>query len=329
MAALPESLLADQSSLPGNQAGQPASRPPQPGDGDQSRRVPVEQLILELNDDRTRENALQRLSKIREIREDLAPLLWHSFGTTFTLLKEIIAVYRLLSTPNLTQESSNRACNTLSLFQCIAAHPETREPFLRAIVPFYIYPFLNTTEKDKPHEYLRLSSLGVIGALVKDNDEETVLFLLQTQIFYHCMRCIEVGTGLSKTVATFIMERILMSPEGQKYCCAFHDRFFVITQALTKMLDRITTEEPSLRLLKLIVRCCMRLAEGQKDADYRNLCLPKSLKDPKVINLIADDPTSMACMRRLVQCLTTTRRAPPTDAGAEVENGHPVKTEQE
>nr|XP_028964544.1 CCR4-NOT transcription complex subunit 9-like [Malus domestica] len=152
MATLPESLLADQSSLPGNQAVQ---------------KGPVEQLILELNDDRTRENALQRLSKIREIREDLAPLLWHSFGTTFTLLKEIIAVYRLLSTPNLTQESSNRACNTLSLFQCIAAHPETREPFLRAIVPFYIYPFLNTTEKDKPHEYLRLSSLGVIGALVK------------------------------------------------------------------------------------------------------------------------------------------------------------------
>lgn len=77
MAALPESLLADQSSLPGDQAGQPVSRPPQPGDGDQSRRVPVEQLILELNDDRTRENALQRLSKVT--------IIIHIFLLSFSL----------------------------------------------------------------------------------------------------------------------------------------------------------------------------------------------------------------------------------------------------
>ncbi|CAN6708090.1 unnamed protein product [Malus baccata var. baccata] len=97
----------------------------------------------------------------------------------------------------------------------------------------------------------------------------------------------------------FIMERI-MSAEGHKYCSP------------RKMLDMITTVEPSLRLLKLI------------------LCLPKRLKDRKVINLIA--------VNWLVRCLTATIRAPPTEAGvevenrhpgAEVENGHPVKAAQE
>ncbi|KAM0958855.1 hypothetical protein EV1_023899 [Malus domestica] len=63
------------------------------------------------------------------------------------------------------------------------------------------------------------------------------------------------------------------------------------------MLDMITTVGPSLRLLKLIVRCYMRLAQGQKDVDHRKLCLPKRLKDRKVINLIADNPTAMVCMR--------------------------------
>ncbi|XP_028068293.1 uncharacterized protein LOC114270864 [Camellia sinensis] len=36
-----------------------------------------------------------------------------------------------------------------------------------AHILLYLYPFLNTTSKSRPFEYLRLTSLGVIGALVK------------------------------------------------------------------------------------------------------------------------------------------------------------------
>ena len=36
-----------------------------------------------------------------------------------------------------------------------------------AHIPLFLYPFLNTTSKTRPFEYLRLTSLGVIGALVK------------------------------------------------------------------------------------------------------------------------------------------------------------------
>lgn len=36
-----------------------------------------------------------------------------------------------------------------------------------AQMPLYLYAFLNTSSKSKPFEYLRLTSLGVIGALVK------------------------------------------------------------------------------------------------------------------------------------------------------------------
>jgi len=36
-----------------------------------------------------------------------------------------------------------------------------------AYIPMFLYPFLNTISKTRPFEYLRLTSLGVIGALVK------------------------------------------------------------------------------------------------------------------------------------------------------------------
>ena len=36
-----------------------------------------------------------------------------------------------------------------------------------AHIPLFLYPFLHTVSKTRPFEYLRLTSLGVIGALVK------------------------------------------------------------------------------------------------------------------------------------------------------------------
>jgi len=61
---------------------------------------------------------------------DLAPILWHSFGTISALLQEIVHIYPLLSPPALTAHASNRVCNALALLQCVASHPETRTLFL-------------------------------------------------------------------------------------------------------------------------------------------------------------------------------------------------------
>jgi len=95
---------------------------------------------------------------------------------------------------------------------------------LPAHIPLYLYPFLNTVSKARPFEYLRLTSLGVIGALVKVrlrptslsvivpfpltlvpgasqlDDSEVINFLLQTEIIPLCLRIMETGSELSKTV---------------------------------------------------------------------------------------------------------------------------------
>nr|GLL22558.1 cell differentiation protein RCD1 homolog [Ipomoea trifida] len=48
----------------------------------------AEQLVLDLSNPDLRENALLELSKKRELFQDLAPLLWNSFGTIAALLQE-------------------------------------------------------------------------------------------------------------------------------------------------------------------------------------------------------------------------------------------------
>jgi len=247
-------------------------------------------LVLQLTNPDQREAALLELSKKREAFSDLAPILWHSFGTVSALLQEIISIYPMLSPPTLTAHASNRVCNALALLQCVASHQETRGLFLSAHIPLYLYPFLNTVSKNRPFEYLRLTSLGVIGALVKMDDSEVINFLLQTEIIPLCLRIMETGSELSKTVATFIVQKILLDEMGLNYICATAERFYAVSTVLSNMVA-VLVEQPSVRLLKHIVRCYLRLSDNLRAREALRQCLPDSLRDKTFGNALKDDVT--------------------------------------
>ncbi|GMP52378.1 hypothetical protein CsSME_00018216 [Camellia sinensis var. sinensis] len=258
----------------------------------------AEQLVLDLSNPDLRENALLELSK-RELFQDLAPLLWNSFGTIAALLQEIVSIYPVLSPPNLTPAQSNRVCNALALLQCVASHPDTRMLFLNAHIPLYLYPFLNTTSKSRPFEYLRLTSLGVIGALVKVDDTEVISFLLSTEIIPLCLRTMEMGSELSKTVATFIVQKILLDDVGLDYICTTAERFFAVGRVLGNMVAALA-EQPSSRLLKHIIRCYLRLSDNPRACDALRSCLPDMLRDATFSTCLREDPTTRRWLQQLL-----------------------------
>eukprot|EP00898_Chlorokybus_atmophyticus_P001476 jgi/Chlat1/2329/Chrsp17S00176 len=258
-----------------------------------------EQLVLDLINPETRENALLDLSKKREAFPDLAPILWHSVGTISALLQEIVSIYPLLSPPSLTAHASNRVCNALALLQCVASHQETRGLFLNAHVPLFLYPFLNTVSKTRPFEYLRLTSLGVIGALVKVDDTDVINFLLSTEIIPLCLRTMEMGSELSKTVATFIVQKILLDEVGLNYICATAERFFAVGAVLGSMVSMLA-EQPSVRLLKHIIRCYLRLSDNPRAREALRQCLPDLLRDPNFTACLKDDVTTRRWLAQLL-----------------------------
>ncbi|KAL1307467.1 uncharacterized protein LOC107496358 isoform X4 [Arachis duranensis] len=277
--------------------------------------IAAEQLVLELSNPDLRENALLELSKKRELYQDLALLLWNSFGTIAALLQEIVSIYPVLSPPNLTPAQSNRVCNALALLQCVASHPDTRMLFLNAHIPLYLYPFLNTTSKSRPFEYLRLTSLGVIGALVKVDDTEVISFLLSTEIIPLCLRTMELGSELSKTVATFIVQKILLDDVGLDYVCTTAERFFAVGRVLGNMVAALA-EQPSSRLLKHIIRCYLRLSDNRSRAcDALRSCLPEMLRDATFNTCLREDQTTRRWLQQLLHNVGV-NRVPPLQAGA-------------
>ena len=161
-------------------------------------------------------------------------------------------------------------CASLLLLLGHLAHAST------AHIPLFLYPFLNTTSKSRPFEYLRLTSLGVIGALVKNepssssfnpngtpgagqnnNSSPTITFLLTTEIIPLCLRIMETGSELSKTVAIFIVQKILLDDTGLGYICATYERFYAVGTVLSNMVVGLV-ETQTVRLLKHVVRCFLR-----------------------------------------------------------------------
>lgn len=49
------------------------------------------------------------------------------------------------------------------------------------------------------------------------DDSEVIDFLLSTEIIPLCLRIMETGSELSKTVATFIVQKILLDDMGLSY----------------------------------------------------------------------------------------------------------------
>jgi len=247
----------------------------------------VEQIIKwvdQIKDEKTRERALEELSHKRESLTDLALYIWYSTGTVAILLQEIINTYQLLAPPQLSIARSNRACSVLALFQCVAAHPDTRQPFLKAQIPIFLYPFLNTLNKTKPYEYIRLTALGVIGALVKVDNPEVITYLLNTEIIPLCLRIMERGSELSKTVACFIVQRILLDDSGLKYICEKGERLNAINTVLGFMINN----EPSSRLIKHIIRSYSRLAENPEGKNLLLTNLPSKMKTSEFYNSLDD-----------------------------------------
>ncbi len=148
-----------------------------------------------------------------------------------------------------------------------------------AHVPLFLYPFLNTVSKTRPFEYLRLTSLGVVGALVKVDDADVIAFLLSTEVIPLCLRTMEMGSELSKTVATFIVQKILLDGVGLAYICATAERFFAVSAVLAAMVGALP-DAPSMRLLKHVVRCYLRLSDNARAREALRQCLPALLADP-------------------------------------------------
>ncbi|KAM3356379.1 hypothetical protein P3S68_023093 [Capsicum galapagoense] len=110
----------------------------------------------------------------------------------------------------------------------------------------------------------------------------------------------DIGCELSKTVSTFILQKLLLDDVGLDYICTRAVKFFDVAQVLGNMVGELV-EQPSSRLLKYIIRCYLRLSDNQRACDALRTCLPDILRDTTFNSCLHEDPVTRMWLQELLQ----------------------------
>ena len=240
--------------------------------------------INEIKNENTRIKAIVNLSKYVEKNNKLALYLWYTRGTMAAILQEIISIYQYLSSSKVTLEKSNKICCAISLLQCIASNSETRHEFLESKIPIFLYPFINNTNKAKQYEYLKLTSLSVINALLKKIDNEIISFLIDTAIIPKLLKVMEKGSELSRKIACCIVSQIVQDDNGIKYICEAKERYSAIIQYMKKMLKNNFSQ----RIINRILKAFLKLSENKDAKNILKNDILKEISDENFIRVLDD-----------------------------------------
>lgn len=122
------------------------------------------------------------------------------------------------------------------------------------------------------------------------------------------------GSELSRTVATFIVQKILLDDLGLSYMCATYERFYAVSTVLSNMVAQLV-EQPSQRLLKHIIRCYLRLSDNPRSREALRQCLPEPFRDGTFDSYLLKDDRDVTTRRWLSQLVNRIMKQdfePPT-----------------
>ena len=144
---------------------------------------------------------------------------------------------------------------------------------------------------------------------------QVINFLLTTEIIPLCLRIMESGSQLNKTVATFIIKKILLDETGLYYICQTYDRFSHVAMILGKMVIQLS-KEPSQRVLKHVVRCYLRLSDNTRAREALCQCFPDQLKDDTFATCLKDDKSTKHWLAHLLKNIEEKTTGTGTGGGA-------------
>lgn len=247
-----------------------------------------------------RDEALEVLTRRRENSPDIGRMLWNEEGVVAVLIQEVVSMYPKLSkAEGISQRERNRTCNAITLLKTIAIDPITREAFLRSHILQYLYPFLDTVHRSQSHEYLRLSSLGLLGSLLRIDAPTVVPILDASKVIPAGLKALDHGSEMSATVAAYIIRKILEYREGLVYMTNGKERLRAILESLANAVDKVISYS-STRLLKQVLRCYIRITSHNSSRDALLEVFPRALMDRTFESLVGIDPTLFKLLERLL-----------------------------
>ncbi|XP_057951950.1 uncharacterized protein LOC131146381 [Malania oleifera] len=268
-------------------------------------------VILELQDKQCRESALRCLSTfLLEKREEdpdnyyrTGCLVYNSCSTMAILLQEVLEFFGMIVDENPNIRAAKRLANVLTLFQCIAANKETRQKFVKSLVPNYLVPLVLFKTPLEVYENVRAVALSVIGILCQARERMTIQWAVDSNMVEVCWISIEIGNELSKVIGMHILEAIMQDGLGISYICSSACEHLL--KGLMKTWEHLVTvlavgQDFSPRLLYHIIRCYVLLCNHSRGFSMVMESLPHPLADGSFNDVAEEFPVIGSVLQQLL-----------------------------
>ncbi|KAJ8607304.1 hypothetical protein MRB53_040402 [Persea americana] len=237
-----------------------------------------------------REMALLELSKKREQFPELALILWHSLASWPRCCRKSYPSIRCSIPVNSRQSASN---------------PH---------IPLFLYPFLNTTSKSRPFEYLRLTSLGVH----RRPGEERLIRRDQFPPHHRDHSPLPAHNGDGQRALKDCRNLHRAEDPPRRHGARVHlpdvrALFYAVGSVLSSMVMHLvdTQNGPLAQARRALL---LRLSDNVRAREALRQCLPEPLRDATFSSVLRDDAATKRCLAQLLINLVSARGTTPRRA---------------
>lgn len=213
---------------------------------------------------------------------------WRYKGIPVFFLQEISSFYDLLEKNQFTSEDCDDICHLINILQIIAFKQEVRSEIIRIQLPFFLYPFLNSSNASNKNELIRIASLNFINVFIRSNDTEIIHFFRKTEIIPLTLKCMDIGTVVTKVLSSKIFLFIIKNKEGLKYAVQTAERFVAISVMLNLVLGHCINIKSN-DVIRNILECYVILSTEENARLSFSSNFPKNLVNEKIMGKIKED----------------------------------------
>lgn len=241
-------------------------------------------MLEGLDRSRTYKQVLEYLS----VNTNEAMDFWRYDGISVLFLQEITNFYECLEKTSFTSDECIIICHLINILQSIAAQDSIRTELVQIQLPFFLYPFLNTSNTSQKSEHLRIASLGFINVFIQSDEQEVISFFRKTEIIPLTLKCMDIGTPVSKILASNIFLFILRNRDGLNYAVQTAERFVAISVMLNLVLGHCV-HISSNEIIRNILECYVILSTEENARLSFRSSFPKNLVNGKIMERIDND----------------------------------------
>ncbi|RVD92191.1 cell differentiation Rcd1 [Tubulinosema ratisbonensis] len=227
---------------------------------------------------------------------------WHTDGVPIFFLQELTNIYEVLDSDKLKNEEISYTCMVMNVLKLIATNKEVRNEMIKIQLPFYLYPYMNNPKVTQKYELLRISALSYLDVFVETPDKSVVTFFKKSELIPLSLKCMDIGSVISKILASKIFLFILKEKEGLEYAVQTLERFVTIGIVLNVVLGQCVGFK-SPELIRNILECyCILVTEENVKLSFKN-SMPKNLTDERILSKIKNDEVCRDLFQRFYSCV--------------------------